>query len=325
MYLSLKELARFHLKYFSKKMKNSFYFKFLYSLLLLTSPKAQALVFDVDKRLDFYEIKTPAVQELAKSVFTFIPKEKLLKKADGQFEFTIKSTLKDTANLCPNERFSSQPSVGTRCSGFLASSTRGVTAGHCVSPVAIKDFCKNYYIIFDYRMTSANETPQVLSASSVHECSGISKIAFDPSASSDDYAVIEFSKPVTDRKPLAMRTKGKIKDHAEIFMLGFPRGMPEKISFGRNVIENKDPSYFSTNLDCFHGNSGSPVFDSKSLLVEGIFVRGEGDIPNNSEDPNLVGDFFTNSELKCNQTLICNKTKGCKAKMDATRITRISF
>ncbi len=289
---------------------------------------ASALVFEVDKRLDIYEIQDHTIQELAKSVFTFVPKENLTKRSDGQFELAIKTSLKDSIGLCSGERFGEQPSIGTRCSGFLSAPTSGVTAGHCVSPLAVKDICANYYVVFDYSIAAENQPPLVLEPNSVRECNGISKLVFDPapSARTDDYAVINFTKPVLDRKSLSYRKAGTIHDNEEIFMLGFPHGLPEKISPGRNIVENADPSYFSTNLDCFHGNSGSPVFNARTFEVEGIFVRGEGDIPPiSSQDPKLIGDFFKNTPMGCYQTLVCRKSEGCSATMDATRITRLNF
>ncbi len=175
-------------------------------------------------------------------------------------------------------------------------------------------------------MTSQNQTQIILSENSVHECSEITKLVFDPNSSSDDYAVLKFSKLVKDRKPLKYRKSGKIADSEKIFMLGFPRGLPQKISPDRNVLGNGDPSFFSTNLDCFHGNSGSPVFNAKTLDVEGVFVRGQGDIPNNnSTDPRIIGDFTFDEARKCHRTLVCKKSEGCTATMDANRITRVKF
>lgn len=291
---------------------------------IFTTFTASAMVFETDRRLDYYEISRPAIQKLAKSVFTFIPKTSLLKRPDGQYEFLQQKTLKDVVGLCKNERFEKQPSVGTRCSGFLVSPTLGVTAGHCVSPIEIKDFCRNYYVIFDYQMKSASRVPLVLKAASVRTCSSIVSMAFDPNKDTDDdYATFRFSEPVKDRSPLNYRHSGKIGDGANVFMLGYPRGLPEKISMSRKLTNNTPASYFSAGLDCFHGNSGSPVFNSKTLEVEGIFVRGEGDFPGSSTDPSMVGDFFYDEAGKCYKTFVCRKAGGCTATMDATRITRV--
>ncbi|MES2803244.1 MAG: serine protease [Bdellovibrionota bacterium] len=295
----------------------------LFSLLLVISFKSEALVFEKDQRTDIQNAKNPKVSELAKSVFTFILKTKLAKLKDGSYEFADKTSLGTLVNLCADEQYAENTSVGTRCSGFLAAKNLGITAGHCVSPELIPNFCSDYYIIFDYYPTGKNQ-PEQLNADSVRECSSLKKVEFSQSAS-DDYAVLEFSKPVLNRKPLKYRKKGKIKDKENIFMLGYPRGMPQKISEDRVVVNNTNESSFSTNLDCFRGNSGSPVFNEQTHIVEGIFVRGDGFIPNQGSDPLLIGDFYRDEAKKCNRTLVCKKAEGCTATMDAMRTTRIKI
>jgi hypothetical protein len=295
------------------------------SIILLSAPsiRAQAMVFETDHRADYNQISDSAMRSLGKSVFTFVLKQDLVQTADGHCKFVKHDTLQKVLGLCAGERFGEQTSVPTRCSGFLISSELGVTAGHCVSPLAVKDFCKNYFIVFDYDMHPGGRAPLNLSKSSVYECDRIAGLAFDPNGRTDDYAVLHFSRPVKHHPSLKYRKTGKIADQAAVFMIGYPRGLPEKFSLDRKVSNNSDPSYFSADLDCFHGNSGSPVFNSKTLEVEGIFVRGEGDFPGDTSNPQMIGDFVYNAAQKCYQTLVCHKSNGCTATMDSTRITRV--
>lgn len=294
-------------------------------VLLLACPlRTQAMVFKTDHRVDYSQVSNPALRALGKSVFTFVLKQDLVQTRDGRCEFAKHDTLEKVLGLCSGERFGGQVSVPTRCSGFLISPELGVTAGHCVSPLEVKGFCKNYYIVFDYDMGADGRAPLTLSKSSVYECDRIAGLAFDPNGRTDDYAVLHFSRPVKDHPPLQYRRTGKIADQAAVFMIGFPRGLPEKFSLDRKVSNNSDPSYFSADLDCFHGNSGSPVFNAKTLEVEGIFVRGEGDFPGgNGSNPQMIGDFIYDDAKKCYRTLVCRKGKGCTATMDSTRITRV--
>jgi hypothetical protein len=60
-------------------------------------------------------------------------------------------------------------------------------------------------------------------------------------------------------------------------MLGHPLGLPLIYSPDASLLENKDNVFFKATLNSFHGNSGSPVFNTMTNLVEGILVRGESD------------------------------------------------
>jgi hypothetical protein len=292
-------------------------------LVLTSSIPAHAMVFGSDHRADYDQISDSVMRSLGQSVFTFVLKQDLAQTPDGNCRFVKHDTLQKALGLCAGERFGGQTSVPTRCSGFLISSDLGVTAGHCVSPLEVKDFCKNYYIVFDYDMHSGGRAPLTLSKSSVYECDRIASLVFDPNGRTDDYAVLHFSRPVKHHPTLKYRKRGKIADRAAVFMIGYPRGLPEKFSLDRRVSNNSDPSYFSADLDCFHGNSGSPVFNSRTLEVEGIFVRGEGDFPGDTSNPQMIGDFVYDDARKCYRTLVCHKNKGCTATMDSTRITRV--
>jgi V8-like Glu-specific endopeptidase len=281
------------------------------------------MVFKSDHRVDYDQISDAAMRSLGKSVFTFVLKHDLVQTPDGNYSFAKHETLQKALGLCSGERFGEQTSVPIRCSGFVISADMGVTAGHCVSPAEVGDFCKNYFIVFDYHMRAGGKASMVLRKSSVYECDRIASLAFDPNGRTDDYAVLHFSRLVKHHLSLKYRKTGKIADRAAVFMIGYPRGLAEKFSLDRKVSNNADPSYFSADLDCFHGNSGSPVFNSKTLEVEGIFVRGEGDFPGAGSDPRMIGDFVYNDAKKCYQTLICRKSGGCTATMDSTRITRV--
>jgi len=294
-------------------------------LVFATSVPAHAMVFGTDHRLDYDQISNSAMRSLARSVFTFVLKKNLVPTPDGHYRFAKHDTLQKALGLCPDQRFGEQTSVPTRCSGFLVSSDSGVTAGHCVSPTQVRDFCKNYFIVFDRYMHSDGRAPLALSRSSVYECDRISSLVFNPNGGrSDDYAILHFSRRVTHRPALKYRRTGKLADHAGVFMIGYPRGLPAKFSLDRKVSNNTDPSYFSADLDCFHGNSGSPVFNSRTLEVEGIFVRGGGSFPGDTvTDPEMIGDFVQDPAKKCWRTLVCHRGPACTATMDSTRITRV--
>jgi hypothetical protein len=125
-----------------------------------------------------------------------------------------------------------------------------------------------------------------------------------------DYALIRLDRPAFDRPVLKIRTEGKIEDNAELVLIGHPLGESMKVTGEAKIIENTNPVFFKTNLDSFMGNSGSPIFNKKTGLVEGILVRGEG-------------DFLSDEEGNCERFNICPESgEGCVGE-DATRITKI--
>src|SRR5262249_51918318 len=75
-----------------------------------------------------------------------------------------------------------------------------------------------------------------------------------------------------------------------------------KFAAGAAVRNNAPDAFFVANLDTYGGNSGSPVFNSDTHVVEGILVRGENDFV-------LQGT--------CMVSLVC-PTTGCRGE-DCTR------
>jgi hypothetical protein len=100
-----------------------------------------------------------------------------------------------------------------------------------------------------------------------------------------DYAVIKLDRPVVGRVPLKIRKAGLIANGQRLIVIGNPSGLPTKVTDG-NVIRTDHPSYFGTNLDTFHGNSGSAVINATTGEVEGILVRGKTDyVPSIRSNP----------------------------------------
>jgi hypothetical protein len=82
---------------------------------------------------------------------------------------------------------------------------------------------------------------------------------------------------VAGRRPLAVRSAGRVAKGQPLFVIGHPNGLPTKFADGAQVRGNAHKDFFVANLDTYGGNSGSPVFNAVSLEVEGILVRGEND------------------------------------------------
>ena len=205
-------------------------------------------------------------------------------------------------NVCSDVPYSNQLAAAT-CSGFLVGPDLLVTAGHCVNS---SDSCENNAWVFDFAVNEKNAgkemTSMRLAKKNVFYCKEIVEKRFsaptpiyandmpteawggyggyrpapiDYDYSTDyDYALIRLDRPVKGRESLTFRTKEQIETGTHLVVIGHPLGLPRKLTDGGHVINNDYPNTFYANLDAFHGNSGSPVFDAKTGMVEGILVTG---------------------------------------------------
>src|SRR5262249_37357901 len=98
------------------------------------------------------------------------------------------------------------------------------------------------------------------------------------------------------------RRTGRIGDTQAVHVIGHPSGLPAKFAGGAAVRNNQPNAFFVANLDTYGGNSGSPVFNSDTHVVEGILVRGDADFV---------------QQGACSVSLIC-PTTGCRGE-DCTR------
>jgi len=161
------------------------------------------------------------------------------------------------------------------CSGFLVAEDIVVTAGHCYDESDIA----NTRFVFGFVMLDATTPETVVNANQVY--SGIEVISQVLTDTAEDYAVVRIDRPVTapGAVPLEFRQSGTIAIGTQIGVIGHPTGLPTKIAFGEQttVRGNSESAIFTANLDTYGGNSGSPVFDAATGVVEGILVRGAAD------------------------------------------------
>lgn len=256
------------------------------------------VIYGEDNRLDVFESQDALLVEASRSTAALIDRSNLKLLANG-YQVTG-TTLKDRG-ACSKERFSDQLSVA-KCSGFLVGPKTLVTAGHCVKS---NTTCPTGKWVFDYRMSAA-AGPISIPKSSVYSCKKILSRTLNP-LTKMDFAVIELDRSVTDRTPLSFRKTGNVAEGDSIAVIGHPVGLPTKIADNAKVRSIKD-NFFVTNLDTYHGNSGSPVLSTRTGMVEGILVRGDSDFV---------------KERSCNVSKVCGP-EGCRGE-DVTHITAVEY
>lgn len=278
--------------------------------LALTTMTAYAsmnkVVYGDDNRLDIFETINPTHLKLAKATAALIKSYSVEDMRGGESKLSG-----GNLSVCSDEKFNGQLTAAF-CSGFLVNHEGKqymVTAGHCLSS---QSACKGTKFVFDYAVTEAGQTEHTVKTSSVYSCKKLVDRELNNS-NSNDYAVVELDREVTDREALNFRTSGKINNDEEILVIGHPSGLPTKVAGDAFVRDNNSKNYFSTNLDTFGGNSGSAVFNARTGDVEGILVRGHTDY-----------EYRTGPNGRsCKAPVYCSMDS-CRGE-DVTRTTSIKF
>lgn len=254
------------------------------------------LIFGTDDRSDRYQIRDARLLGAADAIFTFIPKEGLERAPGGKYAFKLKRTHREYLNLCPGEKFASQPAPGTFCTGFLAKPDVAVSAGHCVENDELQNFCDKYYLVFDYYMEGADSPRTTFTDSQVYACSSVLARRYEDTAAAD-YSILKLSRPALGRAPLKIRNSGKMADNARLAAIGHPKGLPQKFVLNSRILDNSPALFFASDIDAFHGNSGGPVLNMDTMEVEGLVIRMSGAYQGD-------GDYITDAARQCSKLYI---------------------
>lgn len=275
------------------------------------------IIYGDDDRYEVDDYPNRDFRELAKSVAGMVKKSYLRNDiSDPTLMNFVKRTSEEKFELCEEEPFAKQYTLPI-CSGFLIAPDTIVTAGHCIED---ESDCSNYKWVFDFKKSSTK-----IKKTDVFSCKKIFERQLTESRFKlKDYAVIQLDRPVLGRAPLKFRRKKKARVGTKLVVIGHPSGLPMKITDNAkikilNKQELKKPIsslfkrryYFNANLDTYSGNSGSPVFNRKTKLVEGILVQG-GD------------DYVRNIDMFCNESNRVSDSHWV-AEESVFRITKVPF
>lgn len=244
------------------------------------------VVYGTDDRIDVYQETDPLRLELAGSVCGLVDTGDLTPISGGRWQLSLYNYTVGGYPACSSEPFASQPVVAW-CTGFLVGEDLIATAGHCFSDGEQS----SVRFIFGFEMTNATTPVSELEANQVYTAVEVVGWALSGEL---DYCVVRVDRPVTapGAQPLPIRREGTVPLDTPIGVIGHPSGLPKKIAFGptTEVAANSASGYFTANLDTYGGNSGSPVFNATTGVVEGILVRGADDFV-------LQGDCFVSNLL----------------------------
>jgi len=277
------------------------------------------VVYGKDNRFETSEYPDRYFRDKAKSVAGMVKTRSLRPDfAQDPEDFTtfFKRTAARSYNVCSDEPYAQQ-NILPICTGFLVAPDVLVTAGHCVTEDTP---CDSFSWVFGYE-EGFSRFPN----KDIYKCKEVlSSELVDEKYKLLDYAVIKLDREVEDREPLDFRRKGKPNWGENLLIVGHPYGLPQKIADGAEVKSGsffgflkpitsflRKQNYFNANLDSFVGNSGSPVFNQKTGLVEGILIEG-------------ADDFTDDEEAGCKRTAY-KKNGAHSAEEKVFRINKIDY
>lgn len=233
-----------------------------------TLPVQPKVIYGTDDRIDLYQETDPERRRWAASTCGLFARSNVQENLDG--DFTIRTF---GYSVCADEPFSNQP-TSAFCSGFMVGPDLIATAGHCFDNSDIG----SARFVFGFVMTDASTPVVTVDASQVY--TGVELVGHALSGNLD-YSVVRVDRVITapEAEAFDLRRTGVVPIGAPVGVIGHPSGLPLKLAFGDATVvrTNDNAGFFVANLDTYGGNSGSPVIDPNTGVVEGILVRGETD------------------------------------------------
>jgi V8-like Glu-specific endopeptidase len=235
---------------------------------------AQAAIFGGDDRINI--TPSSSAYALSRSTAVAILSSNVKTNAKGLLDLSP-DYLSD--QMCTDEKFATDPSLSYACTGFLVAPDLLMTAGHCMVNVGQsreqkKAYCEVYSWLFDYDHDEKGQVQVTdISPSRLYECKEVVYAIREEKAPFRDFSIVQLKRSADDR-PFLKLAKRPVRLGESVSMIGYPLGMPAKVSTNARVTLNStDKQSFVTNLDALDGNSGSPVFNSDNE-VAGILVGG---------------------------------------------------
>lgn len=264
----------------------------------------KADIYGEDDRRDYFEERDVLMRAVAHST-AMVVRSRLVSEADEPGFMRLPGrTFAEKRNLCEEEVFREQPAPG-HCTAFLVAHDVVATAGHCV---ADQDACRSLSFIFGYYYDDPERDVTLVGLDDYYQCA--SYLAREHESRGADWALIRLDRPVVDRTPLEYRREGQVEVGTGVAIIGHPSGLPMKLAGGGEVFESSAETHFRSYLDTYGGNSGSPVMNFATGVIEGVHVRGTSD--------------FVQTEDGCFVSKVCRVedfgTTGCSGN-SATRAT----
>lgn len=283
-----------------------------FSSILFFNSISFAFIFGRDDRKEIYTDSYlnknigPAVGIMTSPVF--------LTEIQNGFQMDFDSiSSSSNVGLCEGELFSHQPTTTVNCSGFLVAPDLLLTAGHCMNHLemdmvnGMTNYCSDFVWVFDYKYESKSLIKTAFPKENVAQCKKIlyAKLKYtaptDHSAAvfGDDIALIQLDRKL-NRPYLKLSTSENFKVGQRVYTVGYPTGLPLKITPNGKIKDNTFENFFTSSLDILGGNSGGPVLNESHEVI-GVVARAFPDI-----------DYVYSEKKECSVPASCSEDlKNC--------------
>ncbi len=264
------------------------------SMTLAENDRSPRIIRPPDDRTDFYAT-TSMLQGIGNSVCAQITTDLLVDNGDGTFTINAGTLGTDFDPLCNGERFSDQPTAAS-CTATLVGDDILITAGHCLDDAGTRTDLSTIYFVFDYAVRQQNVNPETFTTDQVFRATEILGLA-NVDGTANDWAVVKLDRKVTGRTPVTVRSTGAIAEAQSIVAIGFGAGLPMKFS-GNATVQAIVEFGFEADLDIIGGNSGGPIIDATTGMIEGVVSADQA-----------IEDYFQDGT--CFRAAVCPQDPQC--------------
>ena len=274
--------------------------------------RREPLIFGTDDRVEVTAVRDRNVQRAALAV-GLLARSSSVSCSGGSCTLSTSPLSTGTVEggttrrLCSAAANRGQQAGGT-CTAFLVGPDLLVTAGHCLTSTN----CSARQVVFGFQADpdGSNEVTRVPDRN-VYACTSVvARSDTGGGLTQNDWAVFRVDRKVVGRSPLPIRRGSVPAVGVELIAAGHPRGLPLKVSSNGFVETNGGSKKFETDLDMYGGNSGSPVLDLRTLVVQGIHTHRPATHYVSSRD----------ASGRCAMDRVCSAATGCNP--DASGVTR---